>query len=279
MNKRSNFTARIPLMLVSVAGVALLGGARGALAQCDLRAVFVAPVSNALPGGQLVTWTVRFSNAATTGSQAQCAANQIRLNRYSGGTASGSGVTVGGSGNLVNLPALSPGAQVNLSFQEAASPASGTYTYKPVYATPHNDADNFNHHPTKTVVFEEQPAVQADLLVSSAQFEGGAARVGNCNVVRIVVRNQGGLANVISQAKVIVFPSGTPFVNRDEKSVNLSSFTANSTQGKDVKGLRISTPGNWTVQIVADSGQVIAESDENNNVLTLQNQNALLPCP
>lgn len=117
---------------------------------CDLKTTFIAPTGNTVTGGQAVTWTLKFENIGA----GQCAANTIRLRRYSGNTASGYGTAIGGSGNLETLPALAAAGSVNLSFVENNPPNTGTYTYKASYSSPHNDGNNFNHHPTKTVTFQ-----------------------------------------------------------------------------------------------------------------------------
>lgn len=232
-----------------------------AFAQCDLKAEFVAPAASSLPGAQPVTWTLRFKNEGS----AACAGNKIKLNRYSGGTASGYGSAVGGSGAFQDLPALTAGQTADLSFPESAPPQTGTFTYKAAYSTAHNDSNNFNHHPTKTVKYDA-PAGPPDLVVVSAEFVRSPA-VGACNVVRVTVKNQGGAAKA-SRVTAIAFPAGNPFQNRDQKEMEFPALGAGVTSSREVRGLQIFSQGALTLQAVADSGNQVTESNENNNTLT-----------
>lgn len=270
-----NLSCRIVLSLI-LAAACLVFATPDTAQSCDLEAQFIAPTGNTLTGGQSVTWTVRFKN----NGKSQCAANKIALYRYSGSTASGYGTAVGGSRNLKALPALNPGQTVELSFEEKTPPQTGTFTYKMRYSSPHNDSNNFNHHPTKTVTYAAAPAPTGppDLIVESAIFTQGPS-VGNCNTVKVTVKNQGSLANVISRATVIVFPTATPLQNRFEKHVFFSSFLAGQSQVRDVTGINIAAGGAWTMQVVADSQQQITEANENNNVLTQTNINVTQSCP
>src|SRR3990172_7857439 len=223
MNHKIQNRLSVSAMLAIVFGMALFGVSH-VFAKCDLKAEFIAPTGITLTGSQSVTWTIRFTNIAQKG---QCAANTIALHRYSGNTASGYGTAIGGSGNLKKLPALNPGESVDLSFAENAPPNTGTFTYKLRYSSRHNDTDNINHHPTKTVTYQAPlaPTGPSDLVVENVAFTLGP-QVGNCNKVQIVVKNLGSMANVISRATVIVFPTGNPFQNRSESHVFFSSFLA-----------------------------------------------------
>jgi hypothetical protein len=249
-------------VLAAFALAAFCSGPSEALAQCDLKAEFVAPVASSLPGAQPVTWTMRFKNEGS----APCAGNKIKLNRYSGGTASGYGTAVGGSGAFQDLPALNAGQTADLSFPESAPPQTGTFTYKAAYSKAHNDSNNFNHHPTKTVKYDA-PAGPPDLVVVSAEFVGSPA-VGSCNVVRVTVKNQGGAAKA-SRVAAIVFPAGNPFQNRDQKEMDFPALGAGVTSSREVRGLQIFSQGALTLQAVADSGSQVTESNENNNTLTV----------
>jgi hypothetical protein len=257
-------------LAAALAGAALLLGASPALAQCDLKAEFVAPAANNVPGAQPLTWTMRFKNEGS----AACAANKLKLNRYSGGTASGYGTAVGGSGAFQDLPALNAGQTADLSFPESAPPQSGTFTYKAAYSKPHNDANNFNHHPTKTIVFDA-PTGPPDLVVVSAKFVRAPA-VGSCNTVRVTVKNQGGKSKPF-RVTAIVFPAGNPFQNRDQKEAAFSVLGAGVTSSREVTGLQIFSQGALTLQVVADSGNEVTESNENNNTLT-QSANVTRTC-
>lgn len=242
--------------------------------QCDLETTFIAPTGNTVTGGQAVTWTLKFENIGA----GQCAANTIRLRRYSGNTASGYGTAIGGSGNLETLPALAQAGSVNLSFVENYPPGTGTYTYKASYSSPHNDGNNFNHYPTKTVTFQAGAAPgPPDLDVETAAFNVGPA-VGNCNSVTVTVKNLGGLGNQITRVTVILFPTGNPFQNRVEKNAFFSAFQAGQSQSRTVSGLNIAVVGSWTMQVVADSQQQLDESDENNNIFTQNNINVTQNC-
>ncbi|MCZ6820164.1 MAG: hypothetical protein O7G31_11850 [Calditrichaeota bacterium] len=241
---------------------------------CDLETTFTAPTGNTVTGGQAVTWTLKFENIGS----GQCAANTIRLRRYSGNTASGYGTAVGGSGNLKTLPALAAAGSVNLSFVENYPPNTGTYSYKASYSSPHNDGNNFNHHPTKTVTFQAGAAPgPPDLFVESVLFHVGPA-VGNCNSVTVTVKNLGGLANQITKVTVILFPTGNPFQNRVQKDAFFSAFPPGQSQSRTISGLNIAVVGSWTMQVVADSGQQLAESNENNNIFTQNNINVTQNC-
>lgn len=143
------------LMLVAAVGIGLINVA-DALAECDLKVTFTAPTGDALTGGQEITWTLKFENIGDS----QCAANRVRLRRYTGKRATGYGVQIGGSGNLQALPALEPGETAELTFVERRSPNRRTYTYKISYSSAHNDTDNFNHHPTKTVTYQKGSPTQ-----------------------------------------------------------------------------------------------------------------------
>lgn len=241
---------------------------------CDLKTTFTAPTGNTVTGGQAVTWTLKFENIGS----GQCAANTIRLRRYSGNTASGYGSAIGGSGNLKTLPALAAAGSVNLSFVENVPPNTGVYTYKASYSSPHNDGNNFNHHPTKTVTFQAgAPTGPPDLTVETVAFDVGPA-VGNCNSVTVTVKNLGGLGNEITKVTVILFPTGNPFQNRVQKDAFLSAFPPGQSQSRTISGLNIAVVGSWTMQVVADSGQQLAESNENNNIFTQNNINVTQNC-
>lgn len=274
MSRTIQGTLTLGLRLAAVLGV-MIFNASPLWSQCDLEVKFIAPAGSTLPGGQAVTWTLRFTNIGN----AECPGNKIKLSRYSGGTASGYGTVIGGSGNLVALPALGAHQSVDLNFVENTPPNTGTFTYKATYSAKHNDADNKNHHPTKTVTYQAAPAPTgpADLVVDSATFTQGPA-VGTCNTVKITVRNQGGLANQITRATLVAFPTGNPFQNRFEKHVFLSAFLAGQTRTADLTGVNLATAGSWTIQVVADSQQQVAEANENNNTLTQDNISVTQNC-
>ena len=115
--------------------------------KCDLSAEFSAPQGSTLPGGQRTTFSVDFENLG----QQSCQENTIQLFRYSGPTATGNGTRIGGTSNLSSL---NGGQRTRLSWRENLSPATGKFTYKIKYGSPHNDANNNNHYPEKTVDYE-----------------------------------------------------------------------------------------------------------------------------
>ncbi len=251
-----------------------VSGVRPKSEQCDLETTFIAPTGNTVTSGQAATWTLKFENIGG----GQCAANTIRLRRYSGNTASGYGTAIGGSGNLEALTALASGQFADLSFVENSPPNTGVYTYKASYSSAHNDGNNFNHHPTKTVTFEAGAAPgPPDLMVESVSFDVGPA-VGNCNSVTVTVKNLGGLANAFNRVTVVLFPTGNSFQNRVSKDASFGAFQPGQSQSRTVSGLNIAVVGSWTMQVVADSQQVLDESDENNNIFTQYNINVTQDC-
>lgn len=110
---------------------------------CDLQAIFVAPTSSTVSGPN-VDLVVRFSNKTRTA----CPGNKIKLMRYSSSTCSGYGVQVGGSGNFQTLNPLPSNGTQDISWTDSRV-KSGKYCYKMTYSSPHNDANNSNHHPQK----------------------------------------------------------------------------------------------------------------------------------
>lgn len=109
---------------------------------CDLVATFTQPTGTTAPAGG-VDFTVRFANQG----KGTCNANKVKLMRFTATSCSGYGSQVGGSGALLALPSLAPGQSQELAWRDELRP--GRYCFKPVYSSPHNDANNFNHHPTK----------------------------------------------------------------------------------------------------------------------------------
>lgn len=115
---------------------------------CDLSAQFVAPTGSTVTGPN-VSLTVEFKNE----SQADCPGNKVKLMRYNGTTCSGYGTQVGGSRALFALQALRPGATQRIDWRDERVPA-GKYCYKMSYSSPHNDANNNNHHPQKKLAVQ-----------------------------------------------------------------------------------------------------------------------------
>lgn len=114
---------------------------------CDLKAEFVAPTAHTLAGTQPVQWEMRFSNVAASG---HCPSNQVSLVRQ---TQSGSSPALGGVGPAP-LNSLAPGQSVMLRLVEQVPPASGSFVYRVTYGSKFLDANERNHHPSKSVSFQ-----------------------------------------------------------------------------------------------------------------------------
>lgn len=115
---------------------------------CDLQAIFVAPPSGTVSGPN-IDLVVRFSNK----TRPTCPGNKVKLMRYSSSTCSGYGVQVGGSGNFQTLDPLPTNGTQNLEWTDSRV-KPGKYCYKITYSSPHNDANNSNHHPKKQVAVD-----------------------------------------------------------------------------------------------------------------------------
>lgn len=182
---------------LTIIGSLTLGAPAAALAQCDLDAKFGGNASQTFLTGQPAGLSVRFTNLATTGD---CAANQVRL-RLTGGS------LVTAPMAFQALPALPPKGVVVLTFQVTV-PLPGTHVFEVEYATPHQDVDNGNHHPTRTVTFSAPAVTLAlpDLMVTSVGPVDGL-RVGNCNTVNVTVRNTGSALQTATQLTLLVYRS------------------------------------------------------------------------
>lgn len=268
---------RKPWHLAAACGWLLAAGHGSASAQCDLKADVLLPAGSTIAGGGALTWRVGFANIAASGS---CAANQVRLNRYVGTTASGSATAVGGSGSWQPLPALAPGQSVQIDFGEAAAPSSGTHTYKVVYASAHNDADNGNHHTTKTVAFTESTIASKppDLHVLGVG-PNPPLRIGDCNAVRVRVRNAGGSYSGMPVLALRVFRPGLPDTPADTRTVPIGELAAGQTREFRVDRVRVPQDGPWQIGVVADATQLVAEADETNNHGAFTTNNVSAACP
>ena len=242
-----------------------------ALAQCDLKAEFTAPAGTSLPGGQPVQWSLRFTNVSGSGT---CAANKVRLQRSGGSTA----VALGNVTVYRTLPALGPLASTTLTFPEATTPASGTYVYKPEYATPHDDADNANHHPSRTVTFSSTATLALpDLVVTEVLAGRNGVRVGACNTIVVRLKNAGsGIAPTTQLALAVVGP-GTANAVADSRTVHVGGLASGQQQAIEIKGLNVPQAGSWRFVAAADSGKAVVESDETNNTGALR-ADAQQPC-
>jgi len=248
-----------------------------ASAQCDLKADFIYPTGSSEPGGQSANWTLRFINVAATGT---CAANNVRLVRYAGSSASGTATAIGGTGALKALPALAPQDSATLSFPELSTPTTGTHTYKPVYASPHNDANNFNHHPTRTVGFQASPtySLPPDLTVLRLLPVSPGIRVGACNTLRVSVRNLGGNLVGRSVLRLLVYRPGLPGTVVHTASLPLGDFLPTASRDLEFRGVNVPQSGPWRFDAVADAADAITESNEANTRSTMDFTNVATPC-
>lgn len=262
----------------ATAAIALLAALHGAAwAQCDLQVHVVFPSLALVGGGSSLTWKLGFANVAASGS---CAANQVRLNRHVGTTASGPATAVGGSGSWQPLPALAPGQSVQIDFNEASPPTSGLHTYKLVYATPHSDADNGNHHPTKTVEFvastiASQPTDLHVLSLGPSQ----TLRIGDCNTVRVRVRNAGASYSGLPVLALRVYRPGLPDNPADSRTLPIGELAAGQTREFRIERVRVPQDGPWQIGVVVDATQLVAEASETNNHGTYTMNNVSAACP
>lgn len=264
---------RRTLALIAAAGwTGFLLAADVAHAACDLQATFTAPQGSQVDGGGSVTWTVRYQNGGTD----NCAANQVKLHRYPGSTASGSGAQVGGSGGGQALNALGPGQLQFVNFTEQATPTAGTFTYKPSCSSPCNDANNTNQYPTKTVSFSGSVASQSEPDLQVTSISVANPRLGDCNVARVTFRNNGGPINQNWALTLKTFPTGNTF--QDNHTYKVAHGAIATGQSVTREFTRVNLPALATAQSVADSGQDIDESSENNNTGT-QSFTPVAPCP
>lgn len=118
-------------------------------AACDLKAEFIAPTGSTHNGANPLPWEIRFSNVATAGD---CPANQVRLVRQPADPAQAGSLAIGGAGPLA-LRALAPKETVTLRLVDNSPPKSGTYVYRPSYATKFLDSNERNHQPTRSMSF------------------------------------------------------------------------------------------------------------------------------
>lgn len=113
------------------------------------------------------------------------------------------------------------------------------------------------------------PSFAVDLVIDEVSFIEGP-EAGECNTVRFKVRNASDeLANQITAVLVKVFPSNNAFQVAFQKKVFLSSFLAGATQQRDVSNVSLPSQGTqYTLQVLADADQQLAETNENNNLET-----------
>jgi hypothetical protein len=132
--------------------------------QCDLKSSFSFPTYSNLPGSQPAKFTIAMSNVGG----ASCPAKTVKLDRFSGSSASGGGTQV----STAELSSLAPNATKSIYLTDESHAATGTFTYKVDYTAAQSDANNGNHNPTKTVTFTQptsggtSPAAGCDLTAS-----------------------------------------------------------------------------------------------------------------
>jgi hypothetical protein len=154
------------------------------------------------------------------------------------------------------------------------------HTYKLVYASPHNDANNLNHHTTKTVEFAPSAiaAQPPDLSVLSVgPLE--PLRIGACNTVRVRVRNAGGSYSGLPLLALRVFRPGMPNNLADSKTAPIGELAAGQTRDFTIGRIRIPQDGPWQIGVAVDATQVVAESSENNNAAVFNDNNVSAACP
>lgn len=253
---------------LTIIGTLTLGAPAAALAQCDLDARFGGNASQTFLTGQPAGLSVRFTNLATTGD---CAANQVRL-RLTGGSL----VTAPMAFQV--LPALPPKGVVLLTFQ-ATVPLPGTHVFEVEYATPHQDIDNGNHHPTRAVTFNA-PAVTLtlpDLTVTTVRPVGGL-RVGSCNTVNVTVRNAGGALPTATQLTLLVYGPAPGSALVDRHAMPVAAFAAGESRTIPVPAVSVSSAGAWRLEVMADATTAVTETSESNNIQGVTIGDVSRPC-
>jgi len=248
-------TPRWIRLTLTTIGALMLVGPAAALAQCDLKAEFGGAASATFPTGQPASVPVRFTNLAAEGA---CAANQVRL-RLTGGN------LVAAAMAFQPLPSLTPKGVVLLTFQvQSALPASLVYEVE--YATAHQDADNGNHQPSRTLTFT-YPAVTLavpDLTVISVR-PVDQLRVGGCNTVNVTVRNLGGALPSATQLTLLMYGPAPGAALVDRKALPVAAFAAGESRTIPVTAVRVPSAGAWRLEATADATTVVTEVSETNN--------------
>ena len=256
---------------LTIIGALTLGSPAAALALCDLKAEFGGNASQTFPTGQPASVPVRFTNLAAEGA---CAANQVRLRRS------------GGSGGAVatapmafqTLPALSPKGVVLLTFA-VESPLPGAHVYEVEYATAHQDADNANHQPSRTLTFT-YPAVTLavpDLTVISVR-PVDRLRVGGCNTVNVTVRNLGGALPTATQLTLLLYGPAPGAALVDRKALPVAAFAAGESRTIPVTAVTVPSAGAWRLEASADATTAVAEASETNNTQSVKIDDVSRPC-
>jgi len=243
-------------------------GAPAALAQCDLDAKFGGNASQTFLTGQPAGLSVRFTNLATSGD---CAANQVRL-RLTGGS------LVTAPMVFQALPALPPKGVVVLTFQVTV-PLPGTHVFEVEYATPHQDVDNGNHHPTRAVTFSA-PAVtlaQPDLMVTSVG-PVDVLRVGKCNTVNVTVRNTGSALQTATQLTLLVYGPAPGNALVDRHAIPVAAFAAGESRTIPVPAVSVPSAGAWRIEAMADATIAATEMSESNNTRRVTIDDVSRPC-
>jgi hypothetical protein len=166
-----------------------------------------------------------------------------------------------------DLRALAPEASVDLVFIETGTPTSGSHVYRPVRASPHDDSDNGNHHPARTVTFTTSVTLKSrpDLTIAPLPPPAPGIRVGNCNALRVRVGNAGGSLAGLNQLRVLVYRPGQPGDVADRHTVQLGDLPAGQSRDVEVRPIQVPLPGPWRFEVIADAANTIDESNESNN--------------
>lgn len=110
---------------------------------------------------------------------------------------------------------------------------------------------------------------QPDLVISSMTVQG-TPKKGACNTVAMTVRNNGDqFTNTASIGiALITHTQGNAFQNRVVKNEIISPLQAGGQSSFNLSNVEFAAEGAMTVQALVDSGQVVAETNENNNTAT-----------
>ncbi|MEZ5454138.1 MAG: CARDB domain-containing protein [Thiothrix sp.] len=247
-----------------LAGLTLMSASFASEAGCDLTADITSPEQTTQSGDSRMDIRVSFANLGNV----SCPANTLSLYAYSGGTTTGFGRKVGGSGGFQRLPQLAPGEQFVVNFTERSTPPTGTHTYQLKYSRAHNDDNNGNHRPTKTYTFIENAGLPDLEPVATRSTQ--SLRVGKCNMIKVSVKNNGSSANNNSTKLALVgSQDGNPFVRLIDAKTGLPYYLAHvnpvspgETQTVGFPNVEIPSAGNWQFQVIADFENTLLEEGD-----------------
>ncbi len=241
-----------------------LSGSAGAVPTADLQisASSVSPAS--LVAGEPLTVSASVKNAGNTAS----GATTLRYYRSTD-------ATIGAADALLACPAvaigvLSAGAFVSAPVCHAEAPAvTGTYYYGACVAEVAGEADVYNncsHGHTVSVV----PANLPDLVPAEVRA-GSQAHVGGTLPVSLTVANRGSGAAGASKAHLYLSGNGT--ISSSDTwlaACDLPAIMADATDASCSLDVTVPTtvmPGAYYLGVVVDAGNLLAESNEANNLL------------